>query len=315
MKYERVIKMAKEILDILPKSIRDILESTVDINKLQEIRLKVNRPLYVYSNNNEKSFHYKTSLEEMKYVLQKISNYSIYAFEDEIKQGYITIKGGHRVGLCGTVVTENNIIKTIKNIVSINIRVAKEVIDCSKEILPYMIEENNVLNTIIISPPKCGKTTILRDICRVLSTGSSSLKLTGKNITIIDERSELGACYNGVPQMNIGDRTDVLDNCPKSQGIIMAIRSMSPQIIVCDEIGTSSDMESIIAALNSGVNLITTIHGFDVEDLYKRPVFREVMENSVFKRAIVLSNRKGAGTIEYVYDFTKRGEIRGDYKC
>lgn len=307
--------MAKEILDILPKNIRDLLEKTVDIDKLQEIRLKVNRPLYVYSNNNEKSFHYKASLEEMKYVLQKISNYSIYAFEDEIKQGYITIKGGHRVGLCGTVVTENNIIKTIKNIVSINIRVAREVIDCSKEILPYMIEENNVLNTIIISPPKCGKTTILRDICRILSTGSSSLKLTGKNITVVDERSELGACYNGIPQMNIGDRTDVLDNCPKSQGIIMAIRSMSPQIIICDEIGTSSDMESIIAALNSGVNLITTIHGFDVEDLYKRPVFREIMENGVFKRAIVLSNRKGVGTIECVYDFTKRGEIRGDYKC
>lgn len=307
--------MAKEILDILPKNIRELLENTINIGKLQEIRLKVNRPLYTYSNNKEEFFNYKTSLEEMKYVLQKISNYSIYAFEDEIKQGYITIKGGHRVGLCGTVVTENNVVKTIKNIVSINIRVAREIIDCSKEILPYMIDGDSVLNTIIISPPKCGKTTILRDICRVLSTGSATLNFTGKNITVVDERSELGACYKGIPQMNIGDRTDVLDNCPKSQGIIMAIRSMSPQVIICDEIGTSKDMESIIAALNSGVNLITTIHGFDVEDLYKRPVFREVMENSVFKRAVVLSNKKGVGTIEYVYDFTKGGEIRGECKC
>lgn len=315
MKYERVIKMAKEILDILPKTIRDIVENAVNVDKLQEIRIKVNRPLYIYSNNKEKFFSYKTSLEEMKYILQKISNYSIYAFEDEIKQGYITIKGGHRVGLCGTVVTENNMVKTIKDIVSINIRVAREIIDCSKEILPYMLDGNNVLNTIIISPPKCGKTTILRDICRVLSTGSSNLNFTGKNITIVDERSELGACYKGVPQMNVGDRTDVLDNCPKSQGIIMAIRSMSPQIIICDEIGTSSDMESIIAALNSGVNLITTIHGFDVEDLYKRPVFKEIMENRVFKRAVVLSNKKGVGTIEYVYDFTKGEEIRGECKC
>ncbi|GAA0121330.1 MAG: stage III sporulation protein AA [Clostridium argentinense] len=307
--------MAKEILDILPKTIRDIVENAVNVDKLQEIRIKVNRPLYIYSNNKEKFFSYKTSLEEMKYILQKISNYSIYAFEDEIKQGYITIKGGHRVGLCGTVVTENNMVKTIKDIVSINIRVAREIIDCSKEILPYMLDGNNVLNTIIISPPKCGKTTILRDICRVLSTGSSNLNFTGKNITIVDERSELGACYKGVPQMNVGDRTDVLDNCPKSQGIIMAIRSMSPQIIICDEIGTSSDMESIIAALNSGVNLITTIHGFDVEDLYKRPVFKEIMENRVFKRAVVLSNKKGVGTIEYVYDFTKGEEIRGECKC
>ena len=113
MKYERVIKMAKEILDILPKTIRDIVENAVNVDKLQEIRIKVNRPLYIYSNNKEKFFSYKTSLEEMKYILQKISNYSIYAFEDEIKQGYITIKGGHRVGLCGTVVTENNMVKKL----------------------------------------------------------------------------------------------------------------------------------------------------------------------------------------------------------
>ncbi len=247
----------------------------------------------------------------MKFILQKISSYSIYAFEDEIKQGYITIKGGHRVGICGTVVTEDNKVKTIKNIVSINIRVAKEIINCSKTIIPYILQEGEILNTIIISPPKCGKTTILRDICRIVSNGNYTLNLKGKNVSVIDERSEIAACFKGIPQMNIGERTDVLDSCPKSEGIIMAIRSMSPEVVICDEIGTYKDMDSIIAALNSGVKLITTIHGFDIDDLYKRPVFREVMENNVFERAIVLSNRKGVGTIEYVYDFKKEKELGG----
>lgn len=303
--------MKGEILGILPKSIRDLLESNVDILKLQEVRLKVNKPIYVYCNNVEKSFNYKVSMEDMKFILQKISSYSMYAFESEMREGYITISGGHRIGLCGTVVIENEEVKTLKNIVSINIRVAKEVINCSEKIIPYITKNNRVLNTIIISPPKCGKTTMLRDICRIISDGSYKLNLTGKNVSVIDERSEIAACYKGIPQMNVGNRTDVLDSCPKSKGIIMAIRSMSPEVIICDEIGTYKDMESVIAALNSGVNLVTTIHGYDIEDLYKRPVFREVMENNVFNRAIVLSNKKGIGTVEYIYDFIKGEEIRG----
>lgn len=311
MEYERVIKMAIEILEVLPKNIRELIEKDIPLNQLQEIRLKVNKPLFIYSNNKEKKYEYKPSAETMKFILQKISSYSIYAFEDEIKQGYITIKGGHRVGICGTVITEDNKVKTIKNIVSINIRVAKEIINCSKTIIPYILEEGEILNTIIISPPKCGKTTILRDICRIVSNGNYTLNLKGKNVSVIDERSEIAACFKGIPQMNIGERTDVLDSCPKSEGIIMAIRSMSPEVVICDEIGTYKDMDSIIAALNSGVKLITTIHGFDIDDLYKRPVFREVMENNVFQRAIVLSNRKGVGTIEYVYDFKKEKELGG----
>jgi len=127
--------------------------------------------------------------------------------------------------------------------------------------------------------------------------------LTGKKVCVIDERSEIGACFNGIPQLNVGMRTDILDGCPKSQGIIMVIRSMSPEVIVCDEIGTYKDMDSILTALNSGVSLITSIHGYGTEDLYSRPVFKEIVENKVFKRAIVLSNREGSGTVEYIYNF------------
>ncbi|MEG0132651.1 MAG: stage III sporulation protein AA [Clostridium sp.] len=303
--------ITKDILDILPNTIKGEVINYEDNNSLQEIRLKINKPLIFISNNTEIKTKYITKHEDIKVIIQKISSYSIYAFEEEIKQGYITIQGGHRVGICGTCVLDGNSLKTIKHISSINIRVAREIRECSTKIIPFIVKDNRVLNTIIISPPKCGKTTILRDLSRQISNGVSGYGLSGKNVAIIDERSEIGACYRGVPQMDIGIRTDILDNCPKSEGIIMAIRSMAPHIIVCDEIGTYKDMDSIVAALNSGVNLITTIHGFSEEDLYKRPVFKEVLENKVFDRAIILSNRQGISTIEYIYDFTKGERVRG----
>lgn len=304
--------LTKDISDILPNTIKNEIQRCDKLDKIQEIRVKVNKPLFLVCDNKELKLNYSSTLEDVKIILQRMSNYSIYAFEDEIKQGYITIQGGHRVGLCGSCVLDKNSIKTIKNIASINIRVAREVIGCGDRIIPYITKDNRILNTIIISPPKCGKTTILRDLSRLISYGVPKLNLSGKNVSVIDERSEIGACFRGMPQMDIGIRTDILDGCPKSEGIIMAIRSMAPQVVICDEIGTYKDMESIILALNSGVNLITTIHGFDIDDLYRRPVFKEVMENKVFDKAVVLSNRRGIATIEYIYDFTKGEKVRGE---
>ncbi|KEI07108.1 stage III sporulation protein AA [Clostridium botulinum] len=295
----------KDVLYILPKELRAKLESIKSVDKLQEIRIKINKKLIVYVGNIEIIVDYLVKKEDIKVILQRISNYSIYAFEEEIKQGYITIKGGHRVGICGSCVIENEKVKTIKNIASLNIRICREVIGCSNNIMPYILNNSRVFNTIIISPPKCGKTTLIRDISRNLSDAK-------KKICIVDERSEIGACFEGVPQMNIGLRTDVFDNCVKSEGIIMAIRSMAPEVIVCDEIGTYKDMESIIMAMNSGVNLITTIHGFGIEDLYRRPVFKEILENKVFQRAVVLSSINGVGTVEYIYDFNKKGKLWGE---
>ncbi|KGM94990.1 stage III sporulation protein AA [Clostridium novyi A str. 4552] len=292
----------KDVFYVLPKEMQMKLDSINNIDKLQEIRIKVNKPLIIYLENKEIILDYIIKKEDIKIILQRISNYSIYAFEEEIKQGYITIKGGHRVGICGSCVIQDEAIKTIKNIASLNIRICREVIGCSNKIMPYILKRENVFNTIIISPPKCGKTTLIRDISRNLS-------IAKKKICIIDERSEIASCFEGVPQMDVGIRTDILDNCVKSQGIIMAIRSMAPEVIVCDEIGTNRDVESIIMAMNSGVNLITTIHGFGIEDLYRRPVFNEVIENKIFNRAIILSSRNGIGTVEYIYDFNKNQEL------
>ncbi|WP_026881311.1 stage III sporulation protein AA [Clostridium akagii] len=293
----------EDITNVMPQNTKDLLVKLEEIEKIQEIRLKVNKPMILQIGDKEVITNYYISSEDIKTILKKMSNYSIYSIEAELKQGYITIKGGHRVGICGNCIIENNIVKTIKNISSVNIRVCKEIIGCSNIVMPAIIERKTILNTIIISPPKCGKTTLIRDITRNISNGMKNPQIIGKKVCVVDERSEICASSDGVPQLDVGLRTDVLDNCPKSQGIMMAIRSMSPDVIVCDEIGTYEDVKSILAALNCGINLITTIHGFGIEDLKNRNVFKEVLDNHIFQRAIVLSGKGGVGTLEYVYDF------------
>lgn len=304
----------KEIFRILPDSIKSLIGEE-NLNKVQEIRLRVNKPLMLEMGQKERVFNYNVSSEEIDTILKRMSNYSIYAYDEEIKRGYITVKGGHRIGICGKCVIEKEKIKTIKDISSLNIRISKEILGCSDTIVKYLLDKYDAANTIIISPPKCGKTTLLRDIARNLSDGIVKFSLPGKKITVIDERSELAACYNGVPQLNLGIRTDILDSCPKSEGIITAIRSMAPEVIVCDEIGTSRDIESIIAAMNSGVKIITSIHGYDISDLYNRPIFKDLIDNKIFKRAIVMSHKKGPGTIEYIYDFLEQKAICKEVLC
>ena len=204
-----------DILRILPNKIIEQIRNYIGKDDIEEIRLKVSKPIILNSYNNEYIIDYLVAHDDIKYIMVKISNYSLYAFEQQIKQGYITMKGGHRIGLAGECVMENGEIKTIRNISSVNIRMCKEIIGASKKVMPYIVSCGNVLNTLIISPPKCGKTTMLRDITKNISNGSINLNLAGKKVTVIDERSEIAACYNGVPQMNVGIRTDVLDNCFK----------------------------------------------------------------------------------------------------
>lgn len=304
----------KDIIEFLGIVVKREVLKISELEEIQEIRLRINKPMEIILNNRDVLTSYICTEEDLRNIIQKISNYSVYAFEEEFKYGYITIKGGHRIGLCGDCVIENGQIKTIKNIASINMRVCREVINCSKNIIEYIAENDNLLNTILISPPKCGKTTMLRDIARTLSNGDNSLKLRGRKVSIIDERSEIGACYLGVPQLNVGVRTDIYDGCIKSQGIMMAIRALSPEVIICDEIGTEKDIESILLAMNSGVNVVTSIHGFGVEDFLNKKVFYNAIENRVFKRAIVLSNRNGVGTIEDVYDFHTEKSLRGEIR-
>lgn len=303
----RVLIGEEEIIGIFPLKIGTLLKDRFLKEQIYEVRIKSGRPILVYSKYGESIINYICTKEDIKSMVQKISNYSLYAYEEDIRQGFITIKGGHRIGIAGECVMENGEVKTIRNISSVNIRICREIIGCSDKVMKYIVSKHRVYNTIIISPPKCGKTTIIRDIARNLSNGISSLGACGRKVVVIDERSEIGACHLGIPQSDLGIRTDVLDNCLKREGLIMAIRSLSPEVLICDEIGTKGDIEALMMAFNSGVNLITTIHGFTIEDLYKRKVFNDLLDNEILERAIILSNRNGIGTVENVYSL-KGGE-------
>ena len=299
-----------EILRVLPLKVSNEIRVYFESDKIQEIRIKVGKYIILNSFKGEKILNYVVTSEDIKQILVKISNYSLYAYEEEIKQGYITIKGGHRIGIAGECVVVNGVIRTIKNISSLNIRICREVIGASNEVMRYITNDNRVYNTLIVSPPKCGKTTILRDITRNISNGMNLINLSGKKVSVIDERSEIGACFNGVPQMDLGIRTDILDNCLKKEGMIMAIRSLSPEVLICDEIGTKGDIEALFMAFNSGVNIVVTIHGFNIDDIYKREVFRDLLDNSILDRIVILSNRNGVGTIENIYEVGLGGEVK-----
>ncbi|MBS4804010.1 MAG: stage III sporulation protein AA [Clostridium sp.] len=305
------MKSQEEVLKLLPLNLAEELRE-IFINNLavQEIRIKANKPVIVNLSYKEIILGFVPSIEELKQILVRISNYSLYAYEEEIRQGYITIKGGHRIGIAGECVLNKGEIKTIRNISSLNIRICHEVKGCSNEVMRYITKNDSILNTLIVSPPKCGKTTILRDMARNISNGMPLYNLKGKKVSVIDERSEIASCFNGIPQLDIGIRTDILDNCFKKDGMIMAIRSLSPEIIICDEIGTYGEIEALNMAFNSGVNIIVTIHGYSIDDVYKRTVFKELLENSILDRIIVLSSRKGPGTIENVYSIEESGDVK-----
>ena len=305
------INYEDEILRVLPFKISSEIREYFQSDKIQEIRIKVGKCIILNSFKGERILTYIVTVEDIKQILVKISNYSLYAYEEEIKQGYITISGGHRIGIAGECVIVDGAIRTIKNISSLNIRICREVLGASDELMRYITNYNRIYNTLIVSPPKCGKTTILRDIARNVSSGMNIINLSGKKVSVIDERSEIAACFNGVPQMNLGIRTDVLDNCLKREGMLMAIRSLSPEVLICDEIGTRGDIEALLMAFNSGVNVVVTIHGFSIDDIYKRKVFKELLDNSILDRIVILSNRNGVGTIENIYEVG----LEGDVKC
>jgi stage III sporulation protein AA len=302
----------EEIAGVLAISLRRIFDNMdVDFDKLQEIRLRRESPLIVVCEGNEvfvdergrrldspKQAHVVTG-REIRETMEFISNYSLYAFEEELRQGFITIFGGHRVGVSGKVILEKERVKSLRHISCINIRLAHEIIGCGDKVMPYITTEQSIYHTLIISPPRCGKTTLLRDLIRQISCGGNHRR--GVNVGVVDERSELGACYQGCPQNNLGYRTDVLDCCPKKEGMMMLVRSMSPQVIAVDEIGSAEDMEAVEYVMNCGVKMLATVHGKSLEEIYAKPVLGERMGGTFFQRYVLLSAGE-VGKVEAVFD-------------
>lgn len=299
--------MGYGVFGLLSPVIRDaIYKGGFTEAELLELRLRINEPamlIYSYGERmlyKDKERMYIVTNEDIRATLDLVSNYSLYAYENQVRQGFITVRGGHRVGFTGQAVIEDRRVKTVKHISFVNIRVSHEIKGCGSKVLPYMISKGRVLSTLIVSPPGCGKTTLLRDVVRLLSTGGNYIK--GMNVGVVDERSEIAACYMGVPQNDIGTRADVLDACPKAEGMLMLLRSMSPKVIAVDEIGSREDVESIAYVINCGCSIVATIHGTTIDDIRTRPILRRLVEQRVFERYIVLGDEQGVGTVVNIFD-------------
>ncbi|EGD48563.1 stage III sporulation protein AA [Ruminiclostridium papyrosolvens DSM 2782] len=306
-----------EIFPFLIPGIREVIQkiNINELNNLEEIRLRAGKPLMVFYKKNDwfvtgngrltrsLSEAYLVEQREIIKTLELMSENSIYAYQDEIKSGYITLRGGHRIGLSGKVVLQEGKIRNIKDFNGLNIRIAKEVRGCAKNIIKYIIKNSSdIYNTLIVGPPQCGKTTILRDLSRMLSSGEQEYDFNGMKVGIVDERSEIAACCKGVPQNDVGYRTDVMDGCPKVLGMEMLLRSMSPGIIITDEIGTHGDRDAVLKVLNSGIKIIASAHGYNITELKMREELLSLIKSAAFERYIVLSSRNGPGTLEEVVD-------------
>ena len=329
-------KRIDNILIKLPESMRDRIMKLPKkaLQQLEEIRIRTNTDTLLISGGREYSLRDgdEITAEVLDEILNRLLDYSYYAYEEELSRGYITIEGGHRVGICGRVTLENGQVHLIKDVSSLNIRRSREITGASEKILGAVLSPAKapaesvsnagipagcggdrspvpsaisgscssaagcgrmvVRNTLIISPPKCGKTTMLRDLARNLSNA-------GFRIGICDERSEIAGCYDGKTSYDLGPRTDVLDGCPKADGILMLIRAMSPDVVMTDEIGKPEDAAAIRSALSAGVKIITTIHGSSFEDAAKSAVGGLITDH-VFETLIFLSAQPVTGTVEKI---------------
>lgn len=282
----------EKVFQCFPKSVREeILALSPETRQnIEEIRVYRGKEVQLFADGKRISLTGKTSSQDVNNLLNNLMKFSYYAYEEDIAKGFITIDGGHRVGICGKAVVGGGHVSLIRDVSSLNIRCSREVLGCSDRLIKYAVGPCGELrNLLVVSPPACGKTTLLRDLARNLS-------LLGCKVGICDERSEIAGMSAGISPYTFGTMVDVLDGCPKAEGMCMMIRSMSPQAIVTDEISTEEDAAAIRACAGSGVSVIASAHGSSMEDLKKTGVW-PLIENHTFDYLIFLTNRPRAGTI------------------
>lgn len=304
----------EEIINVFPSLLRPLCRAGFQKGiEAEEIRLRIGRPVMLLARSEEYFWNQKDNIlqknreqgyvwkeTDMKETLSRMSQYSMYALEEELRNGFFTIQGGHRIGVAGRTVCEQGKVLSFRNICSLNIRIARQKKGCADKLLPWLLQEDNIYNTLLLSPPGIGKTTMLRDCIRLLSEGGKGM--TGKKVGVVDERSEIAASFFGVPQNDLGDRTDVLDACPKAEGMRILLRSMSPQIIAVDELGSKEDYLAVEEALHCGCRILGTMHAQDVEELQEKMYLSKWLDKGYFGRFVFLGLDQNGERNFFVYD-------------
>ena len=306
------MKRQKSILQLFPGEIRGYFDNvSKDCETLSEIRIRAGRPVMIYRRREE--FYLTVYGEEklavgnywpdslcleggqVEHIFSYLCQYSPYAFGEALKQGFLTVSGGHRVGVAGQVIRTSDGVGGIRNIRFLNIRISHEMKGVAQPYIRKLYEEEtgNLYNCLIIAPPGLGKTTLLRDLVRLVSDGGDGYR--GARVAVVDERSEIAGAFQGEPQNDIGMRTDVLDACPKAFGMEMMLRSMSPEVLAVDEIALREDVETLLLLLHCGVRVIATVHGESFERVRSKPYLAPLFETTYFRRFILIKEKGKAG--------------------
>lgn len=274
----------KEIITLFPSSYQKCLSQVFQEQRAEELRLRRGQALSIVDEISEKEIETKElSQEDLEFVLNRACEYSLHTVQNQIASGFVTLAGGHRLGICGTAVVAQGKVTGIRNLSSLSLRIARECATVPRNFLENLIENGDFQSTLIISPPAMGKTTLIRDLIRLLSSGEE-----GYRVSVVDERSEISGMYRGQSVFDLGQRTDILNACPKGQGMLFMLRSMSPQILAVDEITSSADVDAILELVGCGVKLLATAHGNDFKDLFRREIYKKLKNNKVFQRVITI---------------------------
>ncbi len=305
----------------VPIFVQELLKdvSPEQLLQVEEIRIRQNQPVELILNGqsfwlsktgqvtSQAALALKLDEKRCRALLDQLTNHSVYSFEEQLRRGFITAEGGHRVGLAGTVSLHDGRVKFIREVTSFNVRLARQMRGVASRLLPWLydVRKQRFYQTLIVSPPQQGKTTFLRDLARLASNGFRTLEgreVMGQKVAIVDERSEIAACLHGVPQFDVGVRTDVLDQCPKAEGMMMMIRSMSPQLLIVDEIGREEDVDAVQEAMLAGVTLFASAHASHLHEVMQRPILRPLAEHQRFERYVCIERKSGTHTFLKIYD-------------